>query len=326
LLAVFVGAGWHPQGVSPSGGALSGPGPVVDGCPVLPADNIWNTPVDALPIHSLSDSYISSLGTSIGLHPDFGSGLWHGRPIGIPFTTVAGSQPKVEVRFDHGDSDPGPYPLPPDAPIEGDPSAGGDRHVLVVDRDNCVLYELFYAFLQPDGSWSAGSGAVFPLFSNALRRDGSTSADLAGLPILPGLVRYEEVQSGQINHALRFTAETVPRAYVWPARHRGPGGGTTSAPPPGTRVRLKAGFDISSFSPKNQVILNALKRYGMMLADQGSAWYVTGVPDVRWDNRALRELQSVTGDNFEVVDSASLMADPDSGQVATGAVSPSDAP
>jgi hypothetical protein len=291
-------------------------GPQVAGCAIFPSDNIWNTPVDTLPVDPTSEAYVATIGAHATMHPDFGSGTWEGGPIGIPYIDVPGSQPGVPVAFDYADeSDPGPYPIPSNAPIEGGPTSDGDRHVLVVDRDDCVLYELFYAWPQSDGSWEAGSGAIFDLNSHALRPAGWTSADAAGLPILPGLVRYDEVAAGEINHALRFTAPQTRRAYVWPARHYASSRTGTEYPPMGQRFRLKADFDISGFSPDVQVILQALKTYGMMLADNGSAWYLSGAPDERWDNDVLRELRQVHGSDFEAVDVSSLMVDPDSGQV-----------
>jgi hypothetical protein len=288
----------------------------LEGCPIFPADNVWNTPVDDLPVDSGSNAYIATIGAGRGLHPDFGSGTWAGGPIGIPYTVVDGSQPEVEVDFDYADeSDPGPYPIPDDAPIEGGDLSSGDRHVLVLDRDACILYELYAAYPQLDGSWEAGSGAVFDLESNALRPEGWTSADAAGLPILPGLVRYDEVASGEIQHALRFTAPQTRRAYVWPARHFASSLTDAAYPPMGKRFRLKAGFDISGFSEEVQVILRALQKYGMILADNGSAWYISGAPDPRWDNDILvNELGQVKGSDFEAVDESSLMVDTDSGQ------------
>lgn len=292
--------------------------PTVAGCEVFPANNVWNTPVDTLPVDAHSAAYIATIGADTGMHPDFGSGTWEGKPIGIPYVDAPGSQPKVSVTFDYADeSDPGPYPIPPDAPIEGGPDSDGDRHVLVLDRDNCTLYELFYAFPQPDDSWHAGSGAIFDLSSNALREAGWTSADAAGLPILPGLVRYDEVASGEIRHALRFTAPETRREYLWPARHYASNLTGTQYPPMGQRFRLRADFDISSFSPQVQVILRALKKYGMFLADNGSAWYLSGAPDERWDNEVLSQLSQVPGSAFEAVDESALMLNPNSGQVQT---------
>ncbi len=291
--------------------------PVVGGCSVFPADNIWNTPVDTLPVAANSAAYVATIGANAVVHADFGSGLWEGGPIGIPYVDVPGTQALVPVTFDYDDeSDPGPYPIPPNAPIEGGASSDGDRHVLVVDRDHCMLYELYDASPVDGGlTWTAGAGAIYNLSSHALRPATWTSADAAGLPILPGLVRYEEVAAGEIRHALRFTAPETRHDYVWPARHYASDLTGTQYPPMGQRFRLKADFDISGFSPEVQVILQALKTYGMMLADNGTSWYISGVPDERWDNEVLRELHEVTGAAFEAVDVSSLMLDVDSGQV-----------
>ncbi len=287
-------------------------------CRVFPSDNVWNAPVDKLPIDRQSAAYINTIGAGGGLHADFGSGEWppeSGAPIGIPYVTVSGTQPKVQVSFDYDDeSDPGPYPIPADAPIEGGSQSDGDRHVLVIDNDNCILYELYYSFPQVDGSWQAGSGAIFDLKSNRLRPSGWTSADAAGLPIFPGLVRYDEVASGEIRHALRFTAPQTRKAFVWPARHYASSLTGAQYPPMGQRFRLKAAFDVSGFSTQARVILLALKRYGMILADNGSSWYISGAPDPRWDNDVLHELNQVHGSDFEAVDAASLMVDPESGK------------
>jgi hypothetical protein len=221
----------------------------------------------------------------------------------------------VSVTFGYDDeSDPGPYPIPPDVPIEGGPSSNGDRHVLVLDRGHCILYEMYDAWPQPDGSWEAGSGAVFDLNAYDLRPAGWTSADAAGLPILPGLVRYDEVASGEIRHAIRFTAPQTRRAYVWPARHYASSLTGLQYPPMGQRFRLKTGFDMSGFSPEVQVILQAMKTYGIILADNGSSWFISGAPDERWDNDVLHELGQVHGSDFEAVDVSSLMIDPNSGQ------------
>jgi hypothetical protein len=288
--------------------------PQITGCPSFPANNIWNARIDNLPLDPLSDEYINTIGRDAYVHADFGSGTWEGGPIGIPYVVVPGTQAKVAVDFDYEDeSDPGPYPIPKDPPIEGGTDSDGDRHVLVVDRDNCLLYELFYAFPQTDGSWWAGSGAIFDLNSHDLRKAGWTSADAAGLPILPGLVRYDEVAQGEIRHAIRFTAPQTQRKYVWPARHYASHLTGEEYPPMGQRFRLKADVDISRFSPEVQVILRALKTYGMMLADNGSAWFLTGVPDERWDNDDLHALHQLSGSDFEAVDVSALMVDPDSG-------------
>ncbi len=291
--------------------------PTVAGCDVFPADNIWNWPVDGLPVHPSSSTWIETIGSATGLKADFGSGLWQGAPIGIPYDVVGADQPGVPMIFDWDDeSDPGPYPVPPDAAIEGGPASDGDRHVLIVDRDACRIYELFYAYPQNGGaSWSAASGAVYDLSSNGLRPDGWTSADAAGLPILPGLVRYEEILEGEIRHAIRFTAPQTQKAHLWPARHDASGLTSPVYPPLGMRVRLEASYEIGSFSATNQVILRALKKYGLILADNGSPWFLSGVPDARWDNDDLRDLLDVVGADLEIVDASGLMVDPDSGSV-----------
>lgn len=300
-----------------SGSAIAQGAPSIAGCPVFPADNIWNTPVDTLPLDPNSDSYINAIGRNVGVHPDFGSGIWEGAPIGIPFVTVPGTQPMAPVACYYEDeSDPGPYPIPPNAPIEGGSDSNGDRHVLVLDRDSCVLYELYDAWPQQNGSWDCGSGAIYNLNSHALRPDGWTSADAAGLPMLPGLARYDEVAAGEIAHALRFTAPSTRRVYVWPARHYASSSTNPALPPMGQRFRLKASLDISGFSPQVQVILRALKKYGMILADNGSSWYISGAPDPSWNDDALvSELRQVHGGDFEAVDVSSLMLDSNSGQV-----------
>ncbi len=289
----------------------------IAGCQIFPANNIWNARVDHLPVDSRSDAYIESIGPNTGLHPDFGSGTWADAPIGIPYIDVPGDQPLVPVTFEYADeSDPGPYPIPADPPIEGGPDSAGDRHILMIDRDNCILYELYSTYPNNDGTWRAGSGAIFDLQSNVLRPDGWTSADAAGLPILPGLARYEEVEAGEITHALRFTCARTRRDYVWPARHFASQRTDLSIPPMGQRFRLKSSFDVSSYSYQIQVILNALKKYGMILADNGSDWYISGAPHEGWDNDQLvSELRTVHGSNFEAVDVSSVIVDYDSGEV-----------
>jgi hypothetical protein len=285
---------------------------------MFPADNIWNTTIDNMPLDLNSDAYVATIGAGANVHADFGSGEWppgSGSPIGIPYIDVPGTQAGVNVTFTYdSESDAGPYPIPPNPPIEGGPNGTGDRHVLIVDRDNCLLYELFYAFPQTNGSWTAGSGAIFDLNSHQLRSAGWTSADAAGLPILPGLVRYDEVASGVIDHAIRFTVPETRRDYIWPARHFASNLTGQQYPPMGQHFRLKASFDISGYSADVQVILTALKRYGMILADNGSAWFISGAPDARWNNDILRELHNVLGSDFEAVDVSSLMVDADSGQ------------
>jgi uncharacterized protein (TIGR03437 family) len=290
--------------------------PKINGCAVFPANNVWNAPVDRLPVDANSDQYVATIGATRPAHPDFGSGLYNGAPIGIPFITVPGTQPKVNVTFDYdSESDHGGYPVPPNAPIEGGPSSTGDRHVLVIDQDNCILYELYSAYPQTDGSWHAGSGAIFDLKSNALRPAGWTSADAAGLAIFPGLVRYDEVAAGEILHAIRFTVPETRNTYIWPGRHEASSLTGMNYPPMGQRFRLKASFDISSFPAPVQVILRTLKKYGMILADNGSSWYLSGAPDDRWNNDVLHTLSQIQGSDFEAVDESSLMVQADSAQV-----------
>ena len=270
---------------------------------VFPAGNEWNRDVSLDPVDANSDSLIGRCGANRELHPDFGAN-YQGGPFGIPFTTVAGTQPRVPVTFEYDDeSDPGPYPIPRGAPIEGGRNAGGDRHVIVVDVDNWMLYELFDAHPSAgDASWTAGSGAIFNLATGTDRPAGWTSADAAGLPIYPGLVRYEEaVTLGAINHALRFTCPNTRRAYVYPARHQASDQTHPNLPPMGMRVRLKAGVNISGFPAEVQVILNALKTYGMILADNGSGFYVSGAADARWNDGNINTMKQLRGSDFEVV-------------------------
>ena len=322
--ATLLGAAWLAATVAgaPAGEAapLAAPAaapPSIGGCQLFPTDNVWNTRIDTLPVHARSGAWINSVGSGTGLKADYGSGTWNGYPIGIPYTTAPGSTAGVTISFDiPGENDPGPYRIPPDAPVE----APGDRHMLVIDRDRCLLTETWNSRKQLDGSWRVGSGAIFDLGSNALRTDSWTSADAAGLPILPGLVRYDEVAAGEITHALRFTANETQGAYIWPARHEASTISDPDVPPMGARVRLKASSVIpSNLDPKVKVILTALKRYGMFLADNGSDWYMSGVPDERWDNDVLQTFSQITGDKFEFVDESSLMVHPDSGQVQSSA-------
>lgn len=286
---------------------------MIGGCPVLPADNIWNTPVDTLPLLANSATMVNTIGASRGFHADFGAGMWDGGPIGIPFVTVPGTQTKYPASFLYDDeSDPGPYAVPLTAPIEGGPNATGDRHAIAVDTTNCILYELYRAFPQPS-SWTADSGAIFDLRSNALRPLTWTSADAAGLPIMPGLVTADEVLSGEIRHAIRFTAPQTRREFVWPARHYASSLTGTQYPRMGERFRLKASFDISPFPADVQVILRAMKKYGIILADNGSAWFISGKPDPRWNDDNLHTLSQLLGSNFEAVDATVLRISPDSG-------------
>ena len=270
-------------------------------CTVFPKSNPWNQRVDQLPVAGNSAQIIASIGTSGSVHADFGSGLWEGAPIGIPISVVGRRQPKARVAFEYADeSDRGPYPIPRNVKIEGGRSSTGDRHALIVDRDACRLYEL-YALYPKGAGWRAGSGAIWNLRSNRVRPAGWTSADAAGLPILPGLARYDEVKRGAIDHALRFTVQRTRRAYVFPARHFASDSTDANLPPLGLRLRLKAGFDISSYPRQARIVLVALKRYGMLVADNGSDWYITGAPDSRWSNDQLHTLGRVKGSDFEVV-------------------------
>lgn len=282
---------------------------VIAGCSIFPADNFWNAPIDSLPVHEQSDAWINNIGRDQSFHMDFGSGEWDGGPIGIPFNLVAGSTvPKYGFEFYYPDeSDAGPYPLAENPQREW----GSDHHILTIDTDTCTLYEIYDASFE-NGEWSGGSGAVWDLNSNALRPADWTSADAAGLPILPGLVRYDEMSAGVITHALRFTAEETA-GYIWPARHQ-TADPQDGIPPMGARFRLKAEYDISSFPAEMQVLLQALKTYGIVLADNGSNWYVSGAPDEHWDNDMLHLLDILTGDDFEAVDTSSMRVHDDSGQ------------
>ena len=283
-----------------------GIGASLNGARPFPSNNAWNMDISRFPVHPNSANLIASIGSNTGLHPDFGT-FWQGAPIGMPYVVVAGSQPPVPMNFIWWpeESDPGPYPFPPDAPVEGGPASDGDRHVLTIDRDNWKLYETYYSFPINNGaSWNAGNGAVWDLKSNRLRTPGWTSADAAGLAIFPGLVRRDEVvQLAEIKHAIRFTAQTTRTAYVYPATHQAGSTNNINVPAMGTRVRLKASFNINntSFSPNVRVILRAMQRYGMILADNGSNWYVTGTHDPQWDDEELSALSRVKGSDFEVV-------------------------
>ena len=286
-------------------------------CALFPDDSYWHADVSRLPVHPESDTFIDTIGRDTPLHADFGAGVYEGTWMGIPYTVVDGDQPDVDVSFLVPDeSDPGPYPIPADAPIEGGPEfvEDSDRHVLVVEQGSCTLYELFQAERQGDGAWEAGSGAVFDLDSNELRPDTFTSADAAGLPILPGLVRYDEVAAGEIDHPIRFTVEETRDEYVWPARHQA-GQPGDELPPMGLWLRLRADFDTSGYPEELQVILRAMQEHGLILADNGSSMFFSGAPDDRWDNDMLALLRDVTADDFEAVDVSSLIVDPDSGQV-----------
>ena len=284
------------------------PLPGAPNCPLFPADNAWNQRVDRLPVAKDSARVIARIGLSNPVHPDFGSGLYNGEPIGIPYAVVSAKTPRVPVSFQYAsESDRGPYPLPHGVPIEGGYGSSGDRHVIVVDQSSCLDYELFAAYPHDGGRrWTAGSGAIFNLGSDHLRPAGWTSADAAGLPILPGLARYDEVALGQIDHALRFTAPCTAPRYVYPARHEASTCSGSGLPPMGLRVRLKASVNISGLPYQARVVAEALKRYGMILADNGSPWFISGAPDRSWNNDALHLLDRLSGRDFEVVNTSSL--------------------
>jgi Bacterial Ig domain/Dockerin type I domain len=278
--------------------------PVIAGCQIFPADNPWNQPIEGFPVHALSDNYIEVIKYA-RLHPDVSSNV----NSGIPYVVVGGNQPRVPLEFTYIDeSDPGPYPIPEDAPIEGGETSTGDRHILVLDSTNCMLYETFSTYSDTTGpGWRAGSGAVFDLTSNAIRPDTWTSSDAAGLPILPGLVRYDEVAAGEVNHAIRYTVRSTQRAYIYPATHFASSSNDTNLPPMGLRVRLKADYDISRFTGQALVIARALQKYGIILADNGGDWYFTGAGDSRWNNDELDQLKVIYGRDLEVVDVSAMV-------------------
>jgi hypothetical protein len=287
----------HTSSVTAKRHASSSPPPHEYGCPILPANNALNTDISSAPLDPNSANYIASIGLGGHLHPDFGTN----RTYGIPFTVVGRKQPKVPITFTEfgKESDPGPYPVPPNAPIEG---AGepGDRHVLVLQRSSCKLFELYSAARRGSG-WEAGSGAVFNLRSNALRPDGWTSADAAGLPILPLLVRYPEVRTGRIDHALRVTVAHTQRGFIHPATHFASSSSDPNLPPMGLRLRLKASFSLAGFHGESLVVLRALQHHGLIVADNGSSWFITGAPDPRWNDEDLEQIKRVPGSAFEVV-------------------------
>jgi hypothetical protein len=297
------------SGFAPTSAAASPTAVNISSCQVFPDNNYWNVPIDNLPVHPSSAQWINSIGAGDSFHMDFGSGNWDGGPIGIPYNIVSGaSVTKYNVDFYYPDeSDPGPYPLLASPKIEW----GGDHHILTVDTDDCKLYELYDAS-KSGGQWSAGSGAIWDMDLNDLRTDTWTSADAAGFPILPGLARSEEVAAGIIEHALRFTANCTANYYVWPARHKAQHGSCATPVPFGARFRLKADYDISGFSSQAQVLLQAFKTYGIVLADNGSDWYVSGSPSPSWDNDQLHELDILEGADFEAVDTSGLMVDSNS--------------
>ena len=300
----------------PAGPAAAGsPVPGAPSCPMFPVDNAWNADVSSLPVHARSGAWLASMGASSKrLHPDFGPSFGEQPvPYGIPYTVVGNGHGTTVPQFDYDDeSDHVPYPFTADTPIEGGQQAGGDRHALIVNRDTCTLYELYDAHWSASGA-TAGSGAVWDLRSNALRPSGWTSADAAGLPILPGLLRRDEVRAGAVTHAIRVTAARTDRSFVWPARHQAGAASDADLPPMGGRFRLRANFDISRFRADTQVVLRAMQRYGLIVADNGSDWFITGTAEDGWDTDMLDEIKSVPASQFEAVDASGLMISPDSG-------------
>ncbi len=314
LAAAVMGLGLV-VGVAPTTASAGTPVPGAPNCPMFPADSVWNTPVAGLPVNPNSAAWMASMdSSSTNLHPDFGPSGDPSTPYGMPYTVVSPSQPLVPITFQYADeSDPGPYPFSASTPIEGGQQSTGDRHAIMVNPATCTLYELYDAQYSASGS-TAGSGAIWNLNSNALRPAGWTSADAAGLPILPGLVRDDEVQSGAITHAIRMTAEATDTSYLWPARHEAGTSSNPNLPPMGARFRLKADYDISGYSPQAQVVLRAMQQYGLILADNGSNWYFGGTADDNWPLALVNELKQVPASAFEAVDESSLMIDPDSGE------------
>lgn len=275
----------------------------VGGCQLLPANNPLNRDISGDPVDPRSDAYIASIGASAHLFADFGFTPKYG----MPYVVVGPGQPRVPIQFTEWgkESNPGPYPVPPDAPVEQAEEGGGDRHVLVLQEGSCRLYELYKARRRGSG-WEAGSGAVFNLRSNALRPEGWTSADAAGLPILPLVARYQEVAEGEIRHALRVTVSRTQHAYIHPATHFASESRDPSLPPMGLRLRLKSSFDLAGFHGQALVILRALKRYGLIVADNGSPWFISGAPSRHWSKRDLAQLQQVPGSAFEAVSTGPL--------------------
>jgi hypothetical protein len=306
IVGLALAAGCRAETPGVDAAITSGYPPRIGDCEILPADNPLNIDISAYPVHPNSDVFIANVGLEKNLHPDFGT-VSQGAPTGIPYVAVSGDQPKVPMTFEYADeSEPGPYPIPDDAPIEGGPDSDGDRHILVVDVDNCTLYEVWHARRTEEG-WSGGSGAIFDLTTNKLRPLGWTSSDAAGLPIFPALVKYEEVEQGEINHALRFTVRRSQRGYILPATHFASRSSDPDLMPMGLRLRLRADYDISEFPPQAQVILKALKKYGMIMADNGGDWFVSGAPSPKWDDEQLTTLKRVKGKDLEVVDTGPII-------------------
>jgi len=302
-------------GVAPGVASAGSPVPGAPNCSLFPADNVWSTDISGLPVDPHSAAWMASMNSAAtNLHPDFGPSGDPSNPYGMPYTVVSPSHPLTQVSFQYAsESDPGPYPFGSDTPIEGGQQATGDRHAIMVNPATCTLYELYDARYSSSGS-TAGSGAIWNLNSDALRPSGWTSADAAGLPILPGLLRYDEVQSGAVTHAIRMTAQSTDTSFIWPARHQAGSSSDPNLPPMGARFRLKAGYNISGYSAPAQVVLRAMQHYGLILADNGSNWYFGGTADPNWPIALVDELKQVPASAFEAVDESSLMVDPNSGQ------------
>lgn len=311
VLTLMAGSGGPVTGAA--GGTRSLPG---TRCPAFPASSYWHADVRELPAHPRSADWLAHMSPTRRLHPDFGPSYGaQAVPYGIPVTVVGGGHPKVRVAFEYADeSDRVRYPLGTDTRIEGGSASDGDRHAVVVDRGTCRLYETWSTYRRRDGRWTAGSGATWSLTSNRLRPQGWTSADAAGLPILPGLLRYDEVRAGHVDHAIRFTTDVTDRRHVWPARHDAGSVSDRSYPPMGARFRLRAGFPIGSYRADTRVVLTAMKRHGLVLADNGSPWYVQGTADDRWPSRLLDELKTVPASAFQAVDTAPLRVRGSSGR------------
>jgi len=290
----------------------------VAGCPTFPANNYWHAKIQSLPQHPRSDAWLRHMSPRSFLHPDFGPSYGAQRvPYGIPITVVGGAHHKVNVRFTYrSESDRVKYPLGSDTHIEGGRNSDGDRHAIVIDKSNCTLYETWNT-RNKSGAWRAGSGAVWDLRSNALRRNGWTSADAAGLPILPGLLRWQEVKGGSVDHAIRFTTDVTDRRYLWPARHQAGSVNNRNYPPMGARFRLKGSYDTSGYSRHTKTILKAMKNYGLVLADNGSPWYFQGDASNKWPSRVISELKQVPAKAFVAVDTSSMQVGKNSGRAAT---------
>jgi hypothetical protein len=313
-LAVLAAALMFPASAAGVGAAGSAPSSTIGGCPTFPADNWWHADVSELPVHERSAQWLSHMYTDTDLHPDFGPSYGDGPNYGIPVTVVTGDHPKVRVKFDYAsESDKVKYPLGPDTRIEGGRKSGGDMHAIVVDKTRCKLYETWNTRVSGN-TWRAGSGAVWSLTSNKLRPDTWTSADAAGLPILPGLLRWKEVRDGTIDHAIRFTTPETSSHHLWPARHDAGSTSSRAYPPMGARFRLAAGYSTAGYSAKARAVITAMKTYGLVLADNGSAWYFQGEQNRHWPSKLVEELKTIPASAFVAVDTSSLMVDPDSGQ------------